>query len=399
MTASRRRLTIVTHEYYPILCGGTILAHKLATEFAALGQDVEVWTCAVGRRQPRVEMRDGITVRRFPTGRFSVHEARLWEHALFVVLGLPQMIWAQRRHPADAVLSIFAIPSGLIGTMLSKVFRISSFVYVDAADLPGIESAMKRLIRYVAFIIRYVGRNATGVVITTGLEELAAPYITNSHTIVIPNGTEIPARQSQPGQGDKPVQFLSVGRLVARKGFLDVVEAFARVRQVRDDFRLTIVGSGPMEAEIRAAIGRHGLRDRVRMAGRVEYDQLLDHYLGADCYVFYGGREGSSLALIEALGYGLPLIATDEPGNRVYIEEGRNGRLVAEGQPELLADAVLNVLEEPRTLAAWGARSRELAQRFTWPEVARSYLTFFDETLGDSAGGAAEIGRRPDASA
>jgi len=360
------------------------MAHKLAVQFTALGHTAEVWTCTIGRGQPRIERLDGITVRRFFTGRLSLHESRLWEHLTFAVLGFPQMLAALWRHPADTLLSIFVVPSGLVGMLLALAGHRPSYVHVDAADVPGIESAMKRFMGCLGIVVRFISRHSAGMIITGGLEDLATPYMDTPRAVVVASGLTIPGEVAYPGRRAGPLRFLSVGRLVLRKGFLDIVRAFALVKAHRDDFHLTVVGSGPLEPDIRTAIRDHGLENHVHMAGRVEYGQLREYYLNTDCYVFYGGREGSSLALIEALGYGLPLIASDDPGNRLYVEEGRNGRLAQHARPERLAEAVLDVLAHQELLPAWGQRSREIAAQYTWRSVAEQYLTFFDRMEGDS---------------
>jgi len=374
-----RRIAIVTHEYFPVLCGGTTMAHNLAVELATLGHTTEIWTCQIGWGLPNVERRDGFTVRRFFTGRLSNRDSRLWEHISFVALGLPQMIYALWRHPADTLLSIFIVPSGLVGLALSCIFRARTFVHVDAADIPGIDSAMKRWTRYLGLIVRIVSRHSTGMIITAGLEDLAAPYMATPRTTVVPSGLQLPAEQARPGNHVDPVRFLSIGRLVLRKGFLDLVRAFSLVRARREDFLLTIVGHGPLEDKIHAAIGSYGLDGHIRMAGRVEYERLKEHYLATDCYIFYGSREGSSLALIEALGYGLPIIASDDPGDRLYVQEGRNGLLAEQGRPDRLAEVILHLLENRGRIASWGQQSRIIALKYTWHSVAERYLAFFDQ--------------------
>lgn len=355
------------------------MAHRLAVEFMALGHAAEIWTCRIGWGLPSVERRDGITVRRFFTARLSKRDSRLWEHLSFVALGLPQMACALWRHPSDTLLSIFVVPAGLVGLGLSWIFRARSFVHVDAADIPGIESAMKRLTRYLGFIVRIVSRHSTGMIITAGLEDLAAPYMATPRTTVVASGLQLPAEQARPGNQVERVRFLSIGRLVPRKGFLDIVQAFSLVRARREDFLLTIVGHGPLEDEIHAAIRSHGLEGHIRMAGRVEYERLNEHYLATDCYIFYGSREGSSLALIEALGYGLPIIASDDPGDRLYVQEGRNGLLAEQGRPDRLAEVILHLLENRGRIAGWGQQSRIIALKYTWRSVAERYLAFFDQ--------------------
>ena len=120
------------------------------------------------------------------------------------------------------------------------------------------------------------------------------------------------------------------------KGFDEIIRALSIVKKQRDDFHLRIIGYGTKEEAIRHVLEEHDLNHNISILGRVEYTELASYYLSSDCYLFYGDREGSSLAMIEAVSYGLPLIATDHPGNRSYIADGESGYLVEHRNPERL---------------------------------------------------------------
>ena len=82
--------------------------------------------------------------------------------------------------------------------------------------------------------------------------------------------------------------------------------------------------------------------------------------------------------MIEAGSYALPLIASDHPGNRTYIEHGVSGFLVEHGDPEALSRAVLDMLEARSRLASMGVRSRAIAEGFSWDNIALRYHEFFE---------------------
>jgi glycosyltransferase involved in cell wall biosynthesis len=175
--------------------------------------------------------------------------------------------------------------------------------------------------------------------------------------------------------------------LVLRKGFREIIEALASVRRQRSDFHLKIVGYGRSEVEIRNVLESHGLTESVTLLGRVEYSELARYYLSSDAYLFYGDREGSSLAMIEAAAYGLPIVASDHPGNRTYVEHGVSGYLVEHGSPAALAAAVLQLLERRDALEQMGRRSREIAERYSWKNIAARYDAFFRSVLAGNIAG------------
>lgn len=375
------RLAIITHEYYPVLSGGVIFAEKMSEELSRLGWEVDILTARIGSDQPAHERGNGFDVYRFDTRRKSIGDSKLREHLSYFVLGLPQMYWQARTRKYDLLFSIFALPSGLIAHSISKVTGIPSVVFVDAADAPGIESAMKTYTDYLISAFKLVTNGAAGVVLLEGIDDLARPHIHHDRVTTIPNGAALPKNVATPGARSGDLKLLSIGRLVFRKGFQDIIQALDLVKKERSDFQLDIVGYGRDEAAIRAALAASTVGDRVNLIGRVEYERLSDYYLAADSYLFYGRREGSSLAMIDAAAYGLPIIASDHPGNRTFIRQRENGFLVEHGNHRALADAVLELLNHRERLPELGRKSRMIAEEYSWSRIASRYEEFFRATL------------------
>jgi glycosyltransferase involved in cell wall biosynthesis len=375
------RLAIITHEYYPVLSGGVVFTEQMARELNRMGWEVDVLTARIGSEQPRHERSAGFDIYRFRTARTSIGDSTLSEHLSYFALGLPQMLWHARARKYDLLFSVFAMPSGLIAHSISKLTGVPSVVFVDAADTPGIESAMKTYSDYLISVFKLVTNGCAGVVLLEGIEDLARPHIHHDRVTLIPNGASLPDRVAEPGARPGPLQLLSIGRLVFRKGFQDIIQALDLVRQERSDFRLNIVGYGRDEAAIRDALAKSTVGDLVTFVGRVEYARLSENYLAADAYLFYGRREGSSLAMIDAAAYGLPIVASDHPGNRSYVRQNENGLLVEQGNHRALAQAILELLRRRDELPAFGRKSRELAEGYSWPRIAERYDAFFRQSI------------------
>src|SRR2546423_7404832 len=195
-----RSLAIITHEYYPVLSGGTVFTHQLAEELSKLGWKVDVLTARVGANQEKIQHGPPFDVYRFATARGSLSDSTLAEHLSYFVLGLPQMLAQARSRSYDLLFSVFAIPSGLIGLLISKMLRVPCVVFVDAADTPGLESAMKSYVRHLKWAFRLVTNGAAGVVVLEGLEDLALPHIRNPRIVTIPNGAVVPSERARPNQ-------------------------------------------------------------------------------------------------------------------------------------------------------------------------------------------------------
>jgi glycosyltransferase involved in cell wall biosynthesis len=157
-------------------------------------------------------------------------------------------------------------------------------------------------------------------------------------------------------RGRATCTFLYTGRLDPDKGVDVLLRAFADVPG-----ELVLVGSGTDEAHLRSLAD-----DRVRFRGALGRDALPSEYARADVFVLPSRSEPWGMVLNEAAAAGLPLVASEGAGAaRDLIEEGVNGFRVPVGDEAALAAALRRLAEDEHLRLAAGARSRELAERFT----------------------------------
>jgi glycosyltransferase involved in cell wall biosynthesis len=139
------------------------------------------------------------------------------------------------------------------------------------------------------------------------------------------------------------------------------VSALARARARGLDFQARIVGGGAEAAYLAASVREVGLGAEVEFTGALRGPQLVEQYAWADAYVQPSLREGFGVAIVEALATGLPVVATDS-GGPVDIVTADNGSLVAPGDPDVLADAIVAMAgrlgEFDRQRIADGTRER-----------------------------------------
>ncbi len=188
--------------------------------------------------------------------------------------------------------------------------------------------------------------------------------------------------------GRRPfVRLLTVARLVPRKGHLRVLEALARLRErgeLPDGVDYLIVGDGPMKEAIERRAVELGVDDVVRFRHGAADEALPDIYRSSDVFVMptvagQADREGFGIVYLEAAAYGLPSVATRQPGVDEAVLDGRTGLLVPDGDAEALAQALLRLstdAELRRTLGSAGqARVREEFTRGRQAEKLRRLLT------------------------
>ncbi len=203
--------------------------------------------------------------------------------------------------------------------------------------------------------------------------------------VSIPNGVPVPAQpwQRRPDWRAAP-RAVFVGRLAPEKGLDTLIDAWPAVRASYPEARLIVIGEGPQRPALEARAVAQGLTlgpgQAVELAGaRPEATAALRD---ADLFVLPSREEGMSIALLEAMALGVPLVASSIPGNRRLVSEFKHGRLTPPDDPAGLARAITEQWADFDRAVHMGraARSR-VEQEFSIRIVARKHLELFQEIV------------------
>jgi glycosyltransferase involved in cell wall biosynthesis len=165
--------------------------------------------------------------------------------------------------------------------------------------------------------------------------------------------------------GAGPV-ILFLGRLIPKKRPLVLLEAFARVR-AQANCALLFVGSGPLEAQLAAAVERDGIQD-VSFAGFLPQHEVPRAYAASDIFALPSAiNETWGLVVNEAMNFALPVVTTDRVGSATdLVRDGENGFVVPPDDVDALAAALGRLVEDEGVRRAFGARSRERVGEWTY---------------------------------
>lgn len=153
--------------------------------------------------------------------------------------------------------------------------------------------------------------------------------------------------------------LVMVARLAPEKDHATTFKALARIRRSQD-VRLLVIGGGPLLEHLRSNATELGIGEAVRFLGRLENPYAFMRQ--ADALVLSSTTEGLPGVLIQAMAVGCPVVAADCPwGPAEILEGGKWGPLVPVGDPEALADAILDVLFDPPPREALERRAREFS--------------------------------------
>lgn len=167
-----------------------------------------------------------------------------------------------------------------------------------------------------------------------------------------------PARDG--GDPDDPVIVLSVGRAVEKKGYDDLLAAFALL-PAAVNWRFRHIGGGALSNDLKAEAAKLRIADRIDWLGAQPQDRVLEELRAADIFVLSskigkdGDRDGLPNVLMEAASQGQPLLATRVSGIPELVEDGRTGLLVEPGDRQALALALARLAGDPQLRRSLGA--------------------------------------------
>lgn len=179
----------------------------------------------------------------------------------------------------------------------------------------------------------------------------------------------LPPPPERPGTAEGPITLLSVGRLVEKKGYDDLLAALARL-PAGLDWRFVHIGGGKLTDHLKAEAAQHGLSARIDWRGKQDREAVIDAMRSADLFVLPskiapdGDRDGLPNVLMEAASQKLAIIATDAAAIPEFVENGRSGLLVPPSAPDALAAAIATLASDParRLAMAEASHARLLAE-------------------------------------
>ena len=183
-----------------------------------------------------------------------------------------------------------------------------------------------------------------------------------------------------------PPAIISVGRLIEKKGFHDLIEACRVLRERGVEFRCEIIGEGPLESSLRDQITAAGLTTLVTLTGPLPQGEVIKRLARSALFVLPcvaevgGGMDNLPTVVMEAMAAGLPVISTALGGVPEMVRDGFTGLLVPEHQPVALADALAQVLGDRRLARSLGEAGRQrAAELFAIDKSAEALRALFQQ--------------------
>jgi glycosyltransferase involved in cell wall biosynthesis len=370
--ARRRRVLIATDTFPPDVNGAAIFTSRLAHGLAGRGNQVHV-ICQSDTGPPRVDHVDGVTVHRLRSAPLLVHPtmrvtvaarlARIIDGLIAVVD--PDVAHVQGHFPIGRACIKAARRTGVPTIATNHFMPDNLFQYAPVGNRlrsRASELAWRDLTRVFARADRVTTPTPIAAELLTG-KGLACEVEAVSCGIDLGRfrpGSEPPSWVRKRLDLPERASVLFVGRLDEEKRLDELIGALPYV-VTGIDAQVVLAGAGGRRAALERLAARLGVADRVRFLGFVPDEDLPLVYSAAEVFAMPGVAELQSIATLEAMASGLPVVAADAMALPHLVRPGENGFLYRPGDVPGLARHLTNLLADPALRAAMGRGSHALA--------------------------------------
>lgn len=280
----------------------------------------------------------------------------------------------------DLVVVWSGVPSGFLSYLFRLRYGVPYVIILSGPDVPFHEQKWRLADRLIfRWLSPWLWKKASFVVANSArLLSDAARYARRSNLCVIPNALNVSF--FSPGYENRnPSRFvlLGTGRLSRVKGFDVLIRALALTGC--SDIELWLAGSGPEKGALEQLAVSMGCKESVIFLGSLSKEQLVEVYRSADVFCLPSRNEGMSNALMEAMACGLPVVAARVGGTQELIDG--NGYVVDCEDSQAMAQAILQFKSDNEARMLAGKKSREIALRFSAPEVANRFIDLFQQAI------------------
>lgn len=393
-------IVLYVSSFLPTLAGREFVVHYIADALQRLGHKVRVVGPAGYWKHRKYRLH-------YPVHRFPTSKGILPDQLAVTQLLLDTSFWG-----CDVIHAHNTYPTGYYAARLKRLKRYPLVVTPHGEDILTIPEAGYGLRLRPELNDRIMYALETAELITAVSKRvrdvLAGELGMAEKTRTVLNGVDV-NRYSRPSETDikqwlevgaDARMIVTVGRCHPLKGHEYIIRAMPKVLECEPRAVLVIVGN--RTDVLKPLIQDLGLEGKVILTGGIsppmnlltgqgesseaitEPDYLAEILGGSELYVSAStgeNAEGLSLAVLEAVAAGLPVVATDISGNRDIIKPGENGWLVKPADEVSLAEGIVQILTQREAQQCMRIKARESAMRCDWINIARQYVEVYREAM------------------
>ena len=371
---------------FPPIGGGAGKAHLcMLKEFAGNNSlAIDVLTSAPQPGFTVEDFSDNITIYKVGVHKKNLHFWRKVEVIEWLLQAQFHYRKLLRENNYDLVHAFFGVPTGWL--CYRTAGKLPYIISLRGSDVPGYNIRLGLDYKLMSGLFRKIWSSAAVVVANSiGLRNLALEFMPGLDIRIIPNGIDTEKFHPSKKQSfTKPIQALTVGRLISRKRIDLLLAAVGRTKELGLDIQLNIAGEGNLMRPLQKLANELNVADRVSFMGRVPAERMPQLYRDNDIFVMSSDHEGMSNAMLEAMASGLPIITTRCEGVEELIAD--NGIIVEHPDRKDIAAAIRTLCQDRQAYNSFSAVSRKRAASFTWFSVTDRYIALYKKVINNKKG-------------
>lgn len=304
------------------------------------------------------ESADGINFRRVPA---PIH--RIFGFPLLFVAACMQA----RRGEYDAVVSLSLFPYGCISLLVGRLFGLPVHLGIIGIDLDG------HAVAWYGAVPRLLFRQFDSISVPgpTHVQKLTRMGVSPKKVGILRNAIDVEQFTPPAPPVERDIDLLWVGRLSDEKDPLRFVEALAELDVTGTEFTAVMLGAGPLEAEVDAAIDEHGLSDSVSTPGWV--DDPRPYYRRASVFVLTSRRDALPFTLVESMATGVVPVVPRVGSCPDAVSDGDDGIIVDDRRPATFAAAMSHLLEDSSRRERLAENAVSIRERFSLADASADW--------------------------
>ena len=371
----KAHLLMLNNEFPPLGGGTGTVNEQIILQLAQFPDlKIDLVTSALGKSYEELRYLPNVHIYKVPVNNRNIHHSSNRELLAYTFRALLKCIQLNYENPYDFCLAFSTVPAGGVALALRYLIRLPYYVRVCGPDIPGFEQRYALMTRILKVVIQMIWKNSETVIAKCQHEvQMIRKIDPGMSTLIIPNAVDVHRFSPDKKIEQKSeVRILCVARLIQRKGQRYLIQAFHQlINQGLTNIRLVLVGNGDDETELRSLVNVLGISDQVNFIGYVPREEIPSIYAQADIFALPSYNEGMSVATLEAIAAGLPLVVTRDSGLDDLVKQ--NGYSVSWANVDELAEALGKLVRSPQLRREMGQKSRQQSLSYSWVEIGSNY--------------------------
>ena len=370
------KILAISHEFPPIGGGGANACYFLTKGFVERGHEVTLIT-ANYQGMPEKEVMNGVQIMRVNSLRKHKEHCSFKEMLSYLFKAYPVAKKMQKENRYDICLIFFGIPSGPIGYMLKKKYKLPYVIRFGGGDVPGFQERFTKVYKLIAPAIKMIWKKADARIANSqGLKDMALKFYDKKSFDIIPNGVDTEVFYQIEKADSDEFKILFVSRLIERKGLQFIIPQLQKIQDSTEKkVKLVVVGDGPYREQLETITREYKVADMVEFVGQKNKKEIVPFYQNADLFILPSAKEGMPNVVLEAMACGLPIIMTPCEGSKELVQD--NGYILLTSE---MGEKIQQLLRNKEMLQKLGHNSRRIVEeQFCWGHVVENYLTLMSK--------------------